>query len=73
MIYVGTLSRWGIYDKATKANPVARSNVCAEVDPPSEPSMHAFTFTEVDTVAAPSFHIAGKTPLRTAGATCTAL
>lgn len=69
LIYVGTLSRWGIYDEATKANPVARSNVCPEIDPPSEPSMHAFTFTEVAPGAAPSFHIAGSGEAREGGAT----
>src|SRR5215208_2853522 len=31
-IYVGTLSRWGIFDGAI--NPVARSNVCPEIAPP---------------------------------------
>ena len=41
--YVDTLSRWGIFDGST--NPVARSNVCPEVNGPSEPSFHAFTFT----------------------------
>lgn len=44
-IYVGTLARWGIYDTTSRSNPVARSNVCPEIDPPSEPSFHAFCFT----------------------------
>lgn len=43
-IYVGTLSRWGIFDGAV--NPVARSNVCPEIAPPASPSFHAFAFTE---------------------------
>ena len=34
--YVKTLAEWGIYDGTT--NPVARSNVCPAIDPPSEPS-----------------------------------
>ena len=40
--YCGTLERWGIMtgDK----NPVARSNVCPEIDKPAEPSFHAFCF-----------------------------
>lgn len=60
LIYVGTLSRWGIYDEATKSNPVARSNVCPKSNPPPEPSMHAFSFTIADADAAPSFVIAGS-------------
>jgi hypothetical protein len=38
--YVGTLERWGIF--ANDRNPVARSNVCPEIDPPATPSFHAF-------------------------------
>ena len=41
--YVKTLAEWGIFDGTT--NPVARSNVCPEIDPPSEPSFYAFSFT----------------------------
>ena len=33
--YVKTLAEWGVYDG--KTNPVARSNVCPEIDPPAEP------------------------------------
>jgi hypothetical protein len=40
--YVKTLAEWGIFDGTT--NPVARSNVCPEIDPPAEPSFHAFSF-----------------------------
>ncbi len=57
-IYVVTLQKWGIYDG--KTNPVARSNVCPEVDPPPEPSFHAFSFTVAAADAAPSFVIAGS-------------
>lgn len=56
--YVDTLSRWGIFDGST--NPVARSNVCPEVNGPAEPSFHAFTFTVVRDEARPSFVIAGS-------------
>lgn len=42
-IYVGTLERWGIFKN--DENPVARSNVCPEIDPPSEPSFEAFCYT----------------------------
>jgi len=41
--YVKTLAEWGIFDGTT--NPVARSNVCPEIDPPAEPSLYAFSFT----------------------------
>jgi hypothetical protein len=40
--YVRTLAEWGIFDGTT--NPVARSNVCPEIDPPAEPSFYAFSF-----------------------------
>jgi hypothetical protein len=42
-IYVGTLARWGIYRDGD--NPVARSNVCPESNPPAEPGFHAFSYT----------------------------
>ena len=57
-IYVGTLERWKIFDG--KANPVARSNVCPAIDPPAEPSFHAFAYTELAPEAEPSFVIAGS-------------
>jgi len=41
--YVSVLERWGIVRDA--ANPVARSNVCPELDPPAVPSFHAFSYT----------------------------
>src|ERR1700756_5108027 len=41
--YVVTLQKWGLFDG--KVNPVARSNVCPQIDPPPEPSFHAFSFT----------------------------
>ena len=55
--YVKTLAEWGIYDGTT--NPVARSNVCPEIDPPSEPAFYAFSFTRPSQTASPSFVIAG--------------
>jgi hypothetical protein len=57
-VYAGTLQRWGIHDG--KINPVARSNVCPEIDPPGEPSFHAFSYTEAAPAAEPSFVIAGS-------------
>ena len=56
--YVKTLAEWGLYDG--KTNPVARSNVCPEIDPPAEPSFYAFSFTRPRTNATPSFVIAGS-------------
>lgn len=55
--YVKTLAEWGIFDGTT--NPVARSNVCPEIDPPAEPSFYAFSFTRASHNATPSFVIAG--------------
>ena len=60
LVYVGTLTKWGIYDPATQTNPVARSNVCPESAPPKEPSFHAFSFTVADAGAPGSFVIAGS-------------
>lgn len=56
--YCGTLERWGIMtgDK----NPVARSNVCPEVDKPAEPSFHAFCYALKMSGASGSFVIAGS-------------
>jgi hypothetical protein len=56
--YVTTLSTWKLFDGAI--NPVARSNVCPEIDPPSEPSFCAFSFTLPDRAAAPAFVISGS-------------
>jgi hypothetical protein len=56
--YVTTLREWGVFDG--HVNPVARSNVCPEIDPPAEPSFHAFAFTVTAPHAVPSFVIAGS-------------
>jgi hypothetical protein len=56
--YVGTLARWGLFDG--KTNPVARSNVCPEIDPPEVPGFYAFSYTVADASAAPSFVVAGS-------------
>jgi hypothetical protein len=55
--YVTTLSKWRLFNGET--NPVARSNVCPPIDPPSEPSFYAFSFTVPDDTTA-SFVIAGS-------------
>jgi len=56
--YVVTLGNWGLFDGST--NPVARSNVCPEIDPPAEPCFHAFSFTVISPGAPPSFVNAGS-------------
>jgi hypothetical protein len=58
---------WGLYDG--KTNPVARSNVCPEIDPPAEPSFHAFSFTRPRSTPMPSFVIAGSGESIEGGAT----
>lgn len=56
--YAGVLTAWGIMRDAV--NPIARSNVCPEIDPPAEPGFHAFCYTEAGDAGAPSFMIAGS-------------
>jgi hypothetical protein len=56
--YVGTLERWGVM--RNDANPVARSNVCPEINKPAEPSFHAFCFARAAAGAHGSFVIAGS-------------
>ena len=65
--YVKTLAEWGLYDG--KTNPVARSNVCPEIDPPREPSFYAFSFTRPSQSTSPSFVISGSGEAREGGAT----
>jgi hypothetical protein len=60
--YVKTLAEWGIYDGSI--NPVARSNVCPAIDPPSEPAFYAFSFTRPREHASPTFVIAGSAEAR---------
>src|SRR6202035_4418367 len=60
--YVKTLAEWGLFDGTT--NPVARSNVCPEIAPPSEPSFYAFSFTRPSKGKSPTFVIAGSAETR---------
>jgi hypothetical protein len=60
--YVKTLAEWGLFDGTI--NPVARSNVCPEIDPPAEPSFHAFSFTRPSQSTTPAFVIAGGAEAR---------
>jgi hypothetical protein len=60
--YVKTLAEWGLFDGSV--NPVARSNVCPEIDPPAEPSFYAFSFTRPSAATTPAFVIAGGAEAR---------
>lgn len=57
-VYIETLIEWGVMKD--RVNPVARSNVCPKIDPPSEPSFYAFSYTVEAKAAPPSFVIAGS-------------
>lgn len=57
-VYAETLERWGLL--ADGNNPVARSNVCPEIDPPSTPSFHAFCYTVPASGDIPGFVVAGS-------------
>jgi len=60
--YVKTLAEWSLFDGSI--NPVARSNVCPEIDPPAEPSFYAFSFTRPSQSTTPAFVIAGGAEAR---------
>ena len=60
-VYVETLERWGLFQ--AENNPVARSNVCPEIDAPAEPSFAAFAYTVPrcgSNTFGPSFVVAGS-------------
>ena len=56
--YADVLRHWGLL--ALGDNPVARSNVCPEINPPATPSFHAFSYTVPAVDAPASFVIAGS-------------
>ncbi|MCP4382346.1 MAG: RidA family protein [Hyphomicrobiales bacterium] len=56
--YIETLEGWGIVRDGL--NPVARSNVCPEIDGPSEPAFHAFCYARPSASPEPTFVIAGS-------------
>lgn len=60
--YAQVLRNWGIMDGDD--NPVARSNVCPELDPPDESCFHAFCYTVPGTSTGPSFLISGGAETR---------
>lgn len=57
-VYVGTLEQWGIYRDSV--NPIARSNVCPEIDRPKEPSFYAFSYTVPAAPGGNTFVVAGS-------------
>jgi hypothetical protein len=57
-IYIQTLIGWGVMKDGV--NPVARSNVCPKLDPPREPSFHAFSYAIPASRPPSSFVIAGS-------------
>jgi hypothetical protein len=57
-VYIKTLVEWGVMKDGV--NPVARSNVCPKIDPPAEPSFHAFSYAVKAEGAPPSFVVAGS-------------
>ena len=64
--YVERLAAWGIF--RDEVNPVARSNVCPEIDPPATPSFYAFSYTvPSEDRAARSFVAAGSGEAREGG------
>lgn len=69
--YVERLAAWGIFHD--EVNPVARSNVCPEIDPPAKPSFYAFSYTvpsdgDAPGSTTPSFVCAGSGEAREGGA-----
>src|SRR5260370_30213537 len=66
--YVERLAAWGIF--RDEVNPVARSNVCPEIDPPGTPSFYACSYTVPgENRAARSFAAAGSGEARRGGLT----
>lgn len=57
-VYIETLRQWGLM--RDQVNPVARSNVCPELDPPIEPGFFAFSYTVPDPGAPASCVVAGS-------------
>lgn len=55
--YVRVLKSWDIL--VDGINPVARTNVAPELEPPAEPALYSFAYTVPAPPAAPSFVIAG--------------
>ncbi len=63
--YIEILDRWGIIRDGV--NPVARTNVCPELQVPAEPSLYAFSYVAPTGTTHPSFVIAGSGEAREGG------
>lgn len=63
-LYVETLQGWGLYGGGKDDNPVARSNVCPDFEPPAEPSLYAFSFTVTAEKPLPTCVISGASEAR---------
>lgn len=57
-VYAARLKEWRVHDGSV--NPVARSNVCPAIDPPPEPSLHAFCYTVPHPEQDRSFVVSGS-------------
>ena len=55
--YAKLLKSWDIL--VDGLNPVARTNVAPEIDPPAEPSLYSFAYTAAAGDSAPSFVVSG--------------
>jgi hypothetical protein len=55
--YVRVLESWDLM--VNGVNPIARTNVAPEIEPPAEPSLYSFAYTVPDTHAPVSFIVAG--------------
>ncbi|MEZ5403887.1 MAG: hypothetical protein R2729_29675 [Bryobacteraceae bacterium] len=55
--YVGILKSWGLF--VNGANPVARTNVAAELDPVAEPCIYGFSYTVRSQRSDRTFVVAG--------------
>jgi len=55
--YADLLKSWNVF--VDGVNPIARTNVAPELDPPVEPSVYAFSYTVPSPSAGPSFVVAG--------------
>jgi hypothetical protein len=65
--YVGTLERWEI--SRDDVNPVARTNVCPEIEPPAEVMLYAFSYTVPSVTSRPSFIVSGSGEAREGAST----
>ena len=56
--YVAVLEAWGICHEGT--NPVARTNVCPLIAPPSEPEFYAFSYTIPSQLGRATYVVSGS-------------